>query len=198
MKTKLFLLAATLLCSIGTFAQWVKPTAPSGTTLKTGEEIYLYNVEADGFFLGTNDWATRASVSELRGYKVWLESHESDPASYYITNYIEDGGPAGQTLCVYIGGLDNIWVDQAKDGASDKLFTFEDQGDGIYKIGLSALNTTFKPTDWIDAYLGLIPAKEDTRLYICDAESNYDVTTFQTTWKIVTPAEYTQYSATAV
>ena len=185
-------MAFMLMSCIGAFAQWTKPV-PTGTTLAAGEECYLYNVEADAFFLGANDWLTRASVSELRGYKVWLEAHESDPSSYYITNYIEDGDHAGETLCVYIADWDAVWIDQAKDGDNDKLFTFEDKGDGTYKIGLSALNKSFVPTVWVDAYLGLIPAKEDTRLYICDAEGEFDVSTFQTTWKIVSPAEYATY-----
>lgn len=192
MKAKFYFMAFMLMSCIGAFAQWTKPV-PTGTTLAAGEECYLYNVKADAFFLGANDWLTRASVSELRGYKVWLEAHESDPSSYYITNYIEDGDHAGETLCVYIADWDAVWIDQAKDGDNDKLFTFEDKGDGTYKIGLSALNKSFVPTVWVDAYLGLIPAKEDTRLYICDAEGEFDVSTFQTTWKIVSPTEYATY-----
>ena len=192
MKAKFYFMAFMLMASVCAFAQWTKPV-PTGTTLAAGEECYLYNVEADAFFLGANDWDTRASVSELHGYKVWLEAHESDPSSYYITNYIEKGAPANQTLCVYIAGWDAVWIDQAKTGESDKLFTFEDKGDGTYKIGLSALNKSFVPTVWVDAYLGLIPAKEDTRLYICDVEGEFDVSTFQTTWKIVSPTEYASY-----
>ena len=160
MKAKFYFMAFMLMASVCAFAQWTKPAAPEGTTLTAGEQVYLYNVGADGFFLGANDFFTRASVDGIRGYKVWLEPHAEDAASYYITNYIEDGNPAGKTLCVYIStenGTENIWVDQEKTTDTDKLFTFEAQADGTYKIGLSALNAIYNPKDYPDTYFGLIP-----------------------------------------
>ena len=90
-------------------------------------------------------------------------------------------------------GWENVWVDQDKTTETDKLFTFEAQGDGTYKIGLSALNKIYNPTNSPNTYLGVIPEKKDTRLYLCDPEGNYDVSTFLTTWKIVSPAEYASY-----
>ena len=201
MKAKFYFMAFMLMASVCAFAQWTKPAAPEGTTLTAGEQVYLYNVGADGFFLGANDWQTRASVDGVRGYKVWLEPHAEDAASYYITNYIEDGNPAGKTLCVYIStenGTENIWVDQDKTTDTDKLFTFEAQADGTYKIGLSALNTIYNPKDYPDTYLGLIPEKNDTRLYLCAPEvynlPEFDPAGFMTTWKIIAPAEYTTYT----
>lgn len=50
MKAKFYLMAFMLMSCIGAFAQWTKPV-PTGTTLAAGEECYLYNVEADAFFL---------------------------------------------------------------------------------------------------------------------------------------------------
>ena len=200
MKTKLFFLATLLTCSIGAMAQWVKPDLPSGTTLKTAEEVYLYNVEADAFFLGANEYLTRASVDGTRGYKVWLDKYAEDDISYYITNYIEDGWNAGNTLCVYMAndnGPENVWIDNAKDTETDKLFTFEKLGDDTFRIGLSHVNKYNNPTNYADTYLGLIPEKNDTRLYLCDPQTfpvpDYDTEKFQTTWKILLPAEYTAY-----
>ena len=200
MKTKFNLCVAMLLCSICAMAQWSKPAVPLGTTLKTGEEVYLYNVEADAFFLGANDYLTRASVDGTRGYKVWLEKYEEDDISYYITDYIEDGWNAGNTLCVYMSndnGPENVWIDNAKDTETDKLFTFEKLGDDTFKIGLSPVNKYNNPETYADTYLGLIPEKNDTRLYLCDPQTfpapDFDVEKFQTTWKILLPAEYTAY-----
>ena len=200
MKTKLIFICTMLLCSIGAFAQWAKPTPPTGMSIKAGEEIYLYNVEADAFFLGANDWTTRASVDGVRGYKVWLEKAEGDETSYYITNLIEDGSHAGKTMCVYIGssnGFENIWVDNEKTSGNDKLFSFEDQGDGTYKIAPSALNVINTPTEYPGAYLGIIPEKEDTRLYFCDPEiyaaPDFNPENYQIVWSLVSPADYTAY-----
>ncbi len=178
-------------------AQWTKPAVPEGGELKAGEEIYLYNVEADAFFLGANDWDTRASVNPTHGYKVWLEAHETDPNSYYITNYIEKGSPAGKTLCLFIGKDEaDLWVDQEKTTSSDKLFTFLPQGDGTYKIGLSELNTDFKQSAFEDTYLGLMPKMDASRLYLCNpyfyTEQKDDM---QILWKLVSPANYTDYVA---
>ena len=88
-------------------AQWTKPAAPASMPLTVGEECYLYNIGADAFFLGANDWSTRGSVSKTRGYKVYIEKYESetvawDGESYYLTSYIEDGSPKGQVLCTFI------------------------------------------------------------------------------------------------
>ena len=40
---------------LGISAQWSKPTPPASVPMKTDEALYLYNPEADGFFLGAND-----------------------------------------------------------------------------------------------------------------------------------------------
>ena len=67
MKKSLLLLAS-LVMSIGAFAQWAKPI-PQGVELTMGDTLYLYNVEAGGFLMGANDWGTRASVSAGQGNK---------------------------------------------------------------------------------------------------------------------------------
>jgi hypothetical protein len=49
MKKSLLLLAS-LVMSIGAFAQWAKPI-PQGVELTMGDTLYLYNVEAGGFLM---------------------------------------------------------------------------------------------------------------------------------------------------
>ena len=64
MKKSLLLLAS-LVMSIGAFAQWSVPV-PSATVDMDDSGTasqFLYNVEAGGFFAGHNDWNTRASVA---------------------------------------------------------------------------------------------------------------------------------------
>ena len=75
-KTALFL--ATLLMSLATAsAQWVRPVPEFSDIVVDGSTIqYLYNVEAGGFLLGANDWNTRASISQSKGYKMMFSSSD--------------------------------------------------------------------------------------------------------------------------
>ena len=201
MMKKLFGLFMAMGVCTSLMAQWTKPAAPASMPLTVGEECYLYNIGADAFFLGANDWSTRGSVSKTRGYKVYIEKYESetvawDGESYYLTSYIEDGSPKGQVLCTFISGWDNIWVDRAKTDPEDKAFTFQQQADGTYRIGMSNQNTTFTLEVYSDAWIGLIPSKADTRLYLCEEYSTaYDFSTCQLSWIFVKPADYEAYLA---
>ena len=192
---KFALLVASLFVSVASFAQWTKPTAPAVAPMAVGEELYLYNKEADGFLVGANDWGTRASVSPTLGHKVYIENGTAD-GSYYITNYVLQGGMANQIGYMFIEGVDAIWVDNTKDGKANNQYTFEAQGGGTYKIGLSEKNAEYTPNDYIGAYLGLIPSKGDTRIYICDPENSagYTMDECQLIWYFVAPAAYTTYS----
>ncbi len=196
MKKFLYLSACLLTFSMAASAQtWTKPAAPASTPLAVGETRYLYNKEADGFFLGANDWSTRASYNPTRGYKVSIDKYELndvawDGESYFITDSIEDGTPAGQVLCLFISDVNSLWVDQAKTTSSEKGFTFIDQGDGTYKIGLSPQNANFNPTVYEDVYLGVSPSKKDTRLYLIDTNEETDG---QIIWYFVMPADYEAY-----
>ena len=67
-----FLAATTLL------AQWAKPSLPAKKALALDEVVYLFNPGAEGFFLGANDWYTRASISPTRGYKVTIEKYVTE------------------------------------------------------------------------------------------------------------------------
>ncbi|MCQ2213316.1 MAG: hypothetical protein MJZ36_06740 [Bacteroidaceae bacterium] len=197
MKNRFTLFVATLLVCASSFAQWVKPAAPASTPLAVGEECYLYNKEADGFLLGANEWGTRASVSATLGHKVYIQNGTID-GSYYITNYVLQGGMQNQIGYMFVDGFDAIYVDNTIYGKTNNQYTFEAQGDGTYKIGLSAANETFKPSDFPGAYLGINTTKVgDTRLYFCDPENpdGYTMDQCQIIWYFVTPAAYTAYVA---
>lgn len=194
MKKLFTFLALSVLMVVGAYAQWTKPAAPASVPLQIGETLYLYNPAADAFFLGANEWNTRASVSTTKGYKVWIEKYELDDISYYLTSDVET---KGQVMCTFIDGVESIWVDRNKADDVQKLFTFEAQDDGTYRIGLSPENRSFNPETYPGAYLGLIPEKNDTRIYLCDTSSYYppfyDPELWQTKWNFVAPSEYEAY-----
>ena len=62
MMKKLFGLFMAMGVCTSLMAQWTKPAAPASMPLTVGEECYLYNIGADAFFLGANDWSPRGSV----------------------------------------------------------------------------------------------------------------------------------------
>ncbi|MBR3456464.1 MAG: hypothetical protein IKH26_14245 [Bacteroidaceae bacterium] len=197
-KATIFLVA--FIAAIPMFAQWTKPSLPAKQALAVDKEVYLFNAGAEGFFLGAYDWSTRASVSPTRGYRVTIEKYvtESNPdwdgKSYYITSYVEDGAPAGQTLCTFISGWDNIWVDRAKTDPEDKAFVFEPQTNGNYRICLSPQNREYNAEAYEGAYLGIIPSRGDTRIYLCDPyAAAYEFSSCLIDWYFVSTTDYTAY-----
>ena len=194
MKRRISLVVMAVLMCVGVYAQWTKPAAPNSVPMQTNEALYLYNPDADAFFLGANDWSTRASVSGTKGYKVWIEKYELDDISYYLADSVET---KGKIMYTFLDGVESIWVDREKTDDVEKLFTFEAQSDGTYRIGLSPENRTFNPERYPGAYLGLIPEKKDSRIYLCDTTTYfapfYEPELWQNKWHFVTPAEYQAY-----
>ncbi len=183
---KMFLMLASVLMSVASFAQWTKPAVPAAQPLTVGDECYLFNVEAEGFLLGANDWNTRASVSPTLGHKVYIEAG-TQAESYYITNYVLQGGMANQIGYIFVDGLDAIYVDNTKDGKKNNQYTFEDQGGNVYRIGLSPANETFN--DEYSRYLGMdLTRKGDTRIYLVEPENESQIN-----WIFVSPADYATY-----
>ena len=140
MKRNLTLLIASFLVSMGLYAQWTKPQAPSSVPLQTNETLYLYNPKADAFFLGANDWGTRASVNPTKGYKVWIEKYDLDDVSYYLADSVET---KSAVMYTFLDGVESIWVDRNKADDVEKLFSFEKQSDDTYRIVLSPANKNF-------------------------------------------------------
>ncbi len=195
-KIRTLLFVVGLLLCIPVMAQWTKPTAPASTKFATGTKLYLYNPGADGFFVGANEWGTRASFSNTVGHQVIIVASDDDANSYFITNAAED---AETFLPLYIKGVNDVWVDESGNNTGDDLFTFIEAGSNTYKIGLSALNKEYNPTNFPDTYLGVIPEMEDTRLYLTDPETyvdgtEYNASGFHITWYFVTPDNYKDYT----
>jgi len=191
------LLIAVLATCIPVLAQWAKPTPPASTPLAVETQLYLYNVDAEKFFTGANEWGTRASLSATSGHCVSLQKVAGEDNAYQIMNAAD---ATGTFLPLYLKAVDGIWVDESGDNTGDDIFTFIPQGSDIYKIGLSAQNTVFNPTEYPNTYLGGIPEMEDTRLYLTDPETYVDgdgftASGFQVRWMFVTSENYTTYTA---
>ena len=198
MLKKFTFFLCSMLFSVSTFAQgWEKPAPPAIMPVTADTECYLYNADADGFYLGANEYLTRASYDPVRGYKVYVRQDDRkggfDGKSYLIECYIEEGWNAGNSLFLYMMGVDNIWIDEAKDGEHDKSFWFVDKGDDQFYIGLSDLNTTYKESEgYEDVFLGAHSNLNDTRLYLIDVLTETDGLL---KWYFVTPENYAKYIA---
>ena len=200
MTKKIYFLMCAMLLSLGASAQrWVKPAAPASTPMQVGRELYLYNTGVEGFYLGANDWETRASFDTTRGYKVTIQQYTLndqpfDGQSYLIFSYIEEGWNAGNTFCLDVEAPDGLWID--KDPATDdhdKAWTFINQSDKTYRIGLSDKNKTFSEKGgYEDCYLGAHANPTDTKLYLIDLNVEPAA---NVEWYFVMPDVYENYVA---
>ncbi|MBO4215561.1 MAG: hypothetical protein J5888_04435, partial [Bacteroidaceae bacterium] len=145
------------------------PTAPKASALVTDGSVkqYLFNVGAKGFFIGANDWGTRASFSAEKGY--WV-SMTANGETFTLVNEAKNGNSAD------CQGVDQIWVD-GKDRAGDGKWTITTNADGSFKLG----NTN------VAGFLSVLPSKNDTRLYMSDAEEA------QSVWIAVSEEDYAAY-----
>lgn len=179
-----FLLSVGALVSVFTTAMaWEKPAAPASQPLVAdgATEQYLYNIGADGFLLGANDYNTRASVSTTKGYK-WQVNLVDETMGYYtFTDYVETKKGWLRMFCDSGTG---IWVDN-NNGANNSTWTVIPGDGNIFKIGNEA----------IEGFLGIRPAEtNDTRCYFTSVE-DFAEETMSTDWYSVTEEEYNRYVA---
>ena len=187
-----------LLTALTTSAQtWTAPAAPEQTDLKTGEELYLYNTGSKAFFLGANDWTTRASVSPTHGYVMIVQPVEGKENTYYLTDLVETKNNQQMYTYAYVkDGFESIWVDYEKpvdeSGERSMVWTLTKLADGTYEIE----NADGKADEMSELYgkLGVVPSKGDTKLYLCSDFFFPDAAgEFWTSWYFVTPATYRDY-----
>lgn len=185
MKQKsLLLTSAMLMMSAVSFAGiWQTPTITGQAPVTDGEtEQYLYNVDAKAFFLGANDWNTRASVSATKGYKVKLTS--TGEGTYSITDYVQTQNAWKKT---FVDAPTGIWVDN-NNGANADTWTLDVNGT-TFTIG----NTAFP-----DLTLGAwekVNGSVDTRLYMGEIDGCEGA--FWNTWTSVSTEEYDSFIAIA-
>ena len=140
----------------------------------TGNTQYLlYNVEAKGYFVGTNSWGTRASYTTTlsAGYKVTISAGQGE-GLYSLNDYCLAKG--GGLYAVDCQGVDNIWTDgTGRAGAG--MWQFTAQPDGTFLIS----NTNVKAAEGEKTlYLSVVPGSSEnneviagTSLYMSNAEN---------------------------
>lgn len=167
--------------SAPTFAQWTAPTPKIGDVV-LNDTCYLYNVDANAFFLGANSWNTRASVSTKKGYKCVIEHAEG--MSDEIVTIKDSVETKGGMFYVFASSQSDLWVDYNNNGSIN--WQFDKQSDGTYLIYNAGL------TDHETYPLGIdLTQSNKTELYLNNPES--ESTTVQNRWGIVMPADYDEY-----
>ncbi|MGM9733753.1 MAG: hypothetical protein ACI3YT_06505 [Prevotella sp.] len=138
---------------------------PVKSALTYGEAMYLFNQGAKQFFLGANDWNTRASVGE-KGYQVTItdngdgsflfqdrvETQNNEIKCVFADPWVADGEtlPAG-----------NVWVDNST--APNRFWSLTNTGDDIYRFSVSSVNPDCNDANTV---LGLKKSEPtNTRLY---------------------------------
>ncbi len=152
-----------------------------------GETVmYLYNVEFGGYFLGSNEWSTRASLSVTKGYKLKLV-FQFDEGAWAIIDSVETQGAWKATFC---DNPQSIWVDN-NAGANWDQWVFSALGENTYEITNSAVGTSkLGATEYYDGTAG------DDRLYLLDytimGENNQPIMSGNayTTWAFVSESDY--------
>lgn len=131
---------------------------------------YLFNTKARMFFVGANDWNTRASVGTT-GYAVKFLTVDDTAIAPVGTYEFTDSvlTKDNKWLSVFTEmdtntGIWNTWVDN-----SNKEYRFWEvvpQSDGIYRISNKIVEET--ATDIAGKFLGWKGEESDTRLYFVD------------------------------
>lgn len=182
--SKLFVLTALSLSASSAMAAFVdgvrqKPTVPQTfTEFALSDTLYMYNVKAQMFFVGGNEYSTRASIGE-KGYKVifvqtdagveFRDSVESQKAVKCV--FVEDGD-----------GDTRSFVDNS--GKANRYWTVASVGDA-YRI---TNDTKMEVKDMLYGWNG---HTDDTRMYFFDAAELGD--SCGVDWKFMKPEVYAAY-----
>ena len=150
-----------------------KPVPAFSEMADDGETIqYLYNVEAGGFLLGANDWNTRASVSESKGYQ--FKVAKAAEGTWTLNDYVEN---QNAWKAVFAENMSSIWVDNLA-GANVNGWVIAEAGNGTYTIT--------NPGADAEGKLAVHPLLNDSRLYLTNHLAG-------STWAFVSEADYAKY-----
>jgi hypothetical protein len=135
-----------------------RPNVAKAEAFQVDTEYYLFNTGARMFFVGANDWNTRASVG-TKGYKVKIQTADFAPdGAYEFTDCVETQN--NEWKCVFsTNDAGAIWVDNSNETYRYWEFT---EVDGKYRISNSDLATVADAAS--GAFLGW-NGTDDTRLY---------------------------------
>ena len=121
-----------------------------------GTQYLLYNVEAQGYLLGTNNWGTRASytTSVNSAYKITVSSGNAD-GLYSLNNYCLAKG--GGLYAMDCQGTNNIWTD-GTGRAGSGMWQFTAQSDGSFLISNTNVTDGGNPL-----YLSVVPGSSEDK-----------------------------------
>ena len=143
-----------------------RPNVAKAEKFQVDTEFYLFNSKARLFFVGANDWNTRASVAD-HGYKVkFLEDKmETFPGALEFTDSVETQKAWKSTFSTADGLA--IWVDNATE--TYRFWEVVEQPDGAYRISNNYLvsESADGKANAEGKYLGW-NGSDDTRLYFVD------------------------------
>ena len=172
-----------------------KPTISPIDVKTDGSTMYMYNVEAQKFFLGANDWSTRASVGD-KGYKVFFDQEIAEGEAWNGATIQWRDSVENQSAIkhVFMAADGAMWVDNS--GENNRLYDIEPVAgkEKTYRIkvgtALNGLNGTFNAEVNPNSYIGVANLETDTRLYwnlsVGQEGAMLD-------WQFVTPEGYTAY-----
>ncbi len=162
MRKKLLSLAllALVVCSAWAQEAPTKPIPTFSALADNGTSLqYLYNVDAQAFVLGANDWDTRASVSTDNGYLFKVKNNGN--GTWTLNDYVET---QNAWKAVYAGKWDDIWVDNL-GGANVNGWVITLNDDGVtYSITNPGTG---------EGKLAASGFPDDTRLYLSN-DGKYD------------------------
>lgn len=169
--SKLLVLTALCLTSTGAMAEIVdgvrqRPAPTQFATFQAGEVFYLYNTQARMFFLGANDWNTRASVGD-KGYKVkFVDQGDATPytGALEFTDSVETKNSWMSVFSTNDGGA--IWVDNS--GETYRFWNVDVLPNGAYTISIPYLAEA-GGVSADTCYLAWNGKADDTRLYLMAA-----------------------------
>lgn len=191
MKLKNLLILGALLLSGSASATIVdgvrqKPV-PSFVDMQFDQVQYLYNVKAEKYWLGANDWSTQASVGD-DGWKMKVYKHldangEWDNKTVTMQDSVQNGSYAGKWLKAwFVSGGNTMYTDH--NGQADTLWVIQKVG-GVYRLSASAENTA-TVAEYAANFVGVNLNAADTRLYYNLGEAD----TAQIDWQFVSSEAY--------
>ena len=191
--SRLLVLSALCLTTTGAMADIVngvrqRPAATAETEWQMETTYYLYNVQARQFFVGGNDYNTRASISP-KGYKVKFHDPLDAapiPETVEIQDSVETQKAWKCTFSTEDGGA--IWVDNSSQ--TYRFWTIENLQNGVFRISNQHLAEVAEAIQ--GKCLGWNGNEGDTRLYFIDpATEGAGID-----WQFVSEANYQNYQNT--
>ena len=191
--SRLLVLSALCLTTTGAMAEIVngvrqRPTATTETEWQLETTYYLYNVQARRFFLGGNDYNTRASIGP-KGYKVRFHDAGDDapePGTVEIQDSVETQKAWKCVFSTADGGA--IWVDNSTE--TYRFWNISMFESGTFRI--SNIHLASVVEDVQGCYLGWKGNEGDTRLYFVEPEEEDDAIL----WAFVSEENYQAYQET--